>query len=251
MHIYCTLLASHTYPSQLQNLLGDRYNVTNLGACGSTLQREGDSPYWERPQFQTLVNNVWDIIIIMVWYCTVLYCRASPLDLLGNYILLRSQLGTNDAKDPGDGGPNNWMGDCLGPGLDDCRFADNYGQLLTVVRGLGRTAAGPDVYMMIPPPLMKWGAIGANQTVINSVYPWLLPAINQAHGFTHPAIDVFAGLGGVPNWAVTYGPECQLPSNSSWQPCRFYCDAQSCDQCHPNDVGNRQLAEIVYLGLTL
>jgi len=76
----------YTYPSQLQDLLGDEYAVTNLGACGSTMLKKANSPYWERPQYQTLVNNTWDIVVIM--------------------------LGTNDAKDPGDGGPNNWLHDC-------------------------------------------------------------------------------------------------------------------------------------------
>lgn len=37
----------------------------------------------KRPQYKTLTSNTWDILIIM--------------------------LGTNDAKDPGDGGPNNWL----------------------------------------------------------------------------------------------------------------------------------------------
>ena len=45
-----------TYPSQLQRLLDARspgmYEVTNLGASGATLQRGGDSPYWQRPQFK-------------------------------------------------------------------------------------------------------------------------------------------------------------------------------------------------------
>lgn len=55
---------NHTYPGQLQELLGDGYKVTNLGACGSTMLKHGDSPYWKRPQFQTLTENKWDIIII-------------------------------------------------------------------------------------------------------------------------------------------------------------------------------------------
>ena len=39
---------NHTYPAQLQMLLGDGYVVTNLGACGSTMTKHGDSPYWQR-----------------------------------------------------------------------------------------------------------------------------------------------------------------------------------------------------------
>ena len=59
-----------------------KFQVTNLGACGSTMLKGGDSPYWKRPQYASLTNNTWDVITIM--------------------------LGTNDAKDPNSGGPNNW-----------------------------------------------------------------------------------------------------------------------------------------------
>ena len=41
--------ASMAYPEQLQRLLDPTmYAVTNLGACGSTMQKKGDSPYWQR-----------------------------------------------------------------------------------------------------------------------------------------------------------------------------------------------------------
>jgi hypothetical protein len=40
--------------------------------------------------------------------------------------------------------------------------------------GLGETAAGPKIFTAIPPPLMASRSIGANQTVINSVYPKVL-----------------------------------------------------------------------------
>ena len=60
---------NHTYPFQLQIAL-DReygwgeYSVTNLGACGSTMLKGADSPFWKRPQYQTLINNTWDIVTI-------------------------------------------------------------------------------------------------------------------------------------------------------------------------------------------
>ncbi len=46
----CSSGGPHTYPSQLQDLLGDGYAVTNLGACGSTMLKHGNSPYWLRPE---------------------------------------------------------------------------------------------------------------------------------------------------------------------------------------------------------
>ena len=45
---------------------------------------------------------------------------------------------------------------------------------------------------------------------------------------------------------------CALNSSQlSWRPCQWWCDAQSCDQCHPNDVGYAQLARTVFTGLAL
>ena len=38
---------SHTYPAQLQIALGEGYKVTNLGACGSTMMKGADSPFWK------------------------------------------------------------------------------------------------------------------------------------------------------------------------------------------------------------
>ena len=69
-----------------------------------------NSPYWKRPQYKALTAKKWDIIIIM--------------------------LGTNDAKDPGDKGPNNWLHNCGGPdhtSLDGCTFAEDYASMIKTV----------------------------------------------------------------------------------------------------------------------
>merc|ERR1711934_507771 len=109
---------NHTYPGQLQIMLDSKYpgkySVTNLGACGSTMLKKGNSPYWKRPQYKALTSAKWDIIIIM--------------------------LGTNDAKDPGDHGPNNWAHDCGGPEhttLNGCSFASDFADMIAHVRTLG------------------------------------------------------------------------------------------------------------------
>lgn len=221
---------NHTYPGQLQIMLdtkygSGKYSVTNLGACGSTLLKVSNSPYWQRPQYKTLTSNKWDIIVIM--------------------------LGTNDAKDPGDHGPNNWLHNCGGPDhtkLDGCTYADDYKSMIEVVKGLGTKPDGPTIFAMIPPPLMQLYSIGANQTVINSVYPKLIPLIQQANKVKGP-IDVYTGMGGVPDWEKKFPPKCVL--NSTWPPCAWWCDEQSCDQCHPNNDGYTHMAKVVMKGLGL
>ena len=145
-------------------------------------------------------------------------------------------LGTNDAKDPGDHGPNNWLHNCGGVDhttLDGCSYASDYLDMIKLVKTLGTTAAGPKIYTAIPPPLMAQYSIGANQTVINSVYPKLVPLINKAADIGTDVIDIFTGMGGTPDWATKFPKSCTLDSAKSYTPCAWWCDKQSCDQCHP------------------
>lgn len=223
--------AAHTYPSVLQANLDAKYGegvyeVTNLGACGSTMTKNGDSPYWQRDQYTTLTASDWDIVTIM--------------------------LGTNDAKDPSSGHAyQNWNHDCGGPDAtttSGCSFAEDYADMISVVAGLG----DPKIYVMTPPPLMQQGAYGMNQTVINDVFPALLPLIqaDNANALESGPIDVFSALGGEGAWRDDYPTSCALDTETP-ESCAWYCDSQSCDQCHPNDDGYVQLAAAVQKGLGL
>lgn len=225
---------TYTYPGQLQILLdqthgADAYSVTNLGACGSTMLKKGNSPYWSRPQYETLIANTWDIIVIL--------------------------LGTNDAKDisSSGGSTDNWQHDCGGVDgttLEGCSFAADYEAMVKVIRTLGTSPQGPTIYAAIPPPLMRQGVYSMNQTVINSVFPKLVPLIQQDSGILGP-IDVFTGMGGMTDWQTAYPAKGCVINNSQPDSCKWYCDGQSCDQCHPNDNGYTQLATIVQEGLGL
>ena len=94
--------------------------------------------------------------------------------------------------------------------------------------------------------------------MINTVLPRLVPLITKADGLTG-LIDIFSGMGGVADWsakfpvsawqrslllgcvltsaAVSQSHGCALNSSGAWPPCAWWCDAQSCDQCHPNNDG--------------
>lgn len=67
-----------SYPARLQQFLGADYLVKNFGASGYTLQKDGNFPYWDHPNFQKSSDFQPDIVLIM--------------------------LGTNDTK------PYNWSG---------------------------------------------------------------------------------------------------------------------------------------------
>jgi hypothetical protein len=136
--------------------------------------------------------------------------------------------------------------------LATCNFAKDYKALLDVIKTVGPSdGTAPEVHIMIPPPLMENGAYNMNQTLINTIFPKLIPLIAKANSdIVKSVIDVYTGMGGVPApaWKTVMPPKCVL--NSPYPPCRWYCDAQSCNpgQCHPNDVGCTKLAQVVYDG---
>ena len=68
--------ARNSYPAQLQQMLGDRYDVRNFGVSGRTMLKHGDFPYWKEKAFQEAKDFGPNIVII--------------------------KLGTNDTK------PQNW-----------------------------------------------------------------------------------------------------------------------------------------------
>jgi acyl-CoA thioesterase I len=66
-----------SYPLQMQEILGNHYEVKNFGVSGRTLLKKGDYPYWNEPQFEEVKEFAPDILVI--------------------------KLGTNDSK------PQNWQ----------------------------------------------------------------------------------------------------------------------------------------------
>ena len=58
--------ASTTYPTQLQELLGDRYEVKNFGKCGASLTRGSSYPYWNLSEFTASQEYQPDVVLIMI-----------------------------------------------------------------------------------------------------------------------------------------------------------------------------------------
>ena len=142
-----------------------------------------------------------------------------------------------------DNGPKNWGcgTDMSNITVESCQFAQDYLAFIALLRTLGPSPGqAPVIYLAAPPPLMQHGSIGANQTVINSVFPQLIPMIAQAANVSTVPISVYAGMGGVPNWEATFPSSCT--EDSPWPACAWWCDSQSCDQCHPNDGEPRKRA---------
>ncbi|HLT51837.1 MAG TPA: GDSL-type esterase/lipase family protein, partial [Arenibacter sp.] len=54
----------NSYPSQLQKLLGDGYEVANFGYPGATALKQGHKPYWENPIFEASKAFLPNLVII-------------------------------------------------------------------------------------------------------------------------------------------------------------------------------------------
>merc|ERR1712176_1434550 len=135
------------------------------------------------------------------------------------------------------------------------------GDLVGVVRKLGTSpGVSPHIFAVVPPPMMRsftidsiltgdesvqTGAVHQVQTVINSIYPVLVPLIAKEN-MLDGVIDVFGGMGGVADWRDKFPDGCK---KSTWTQCRWWCDSLWCDSCHPNDSGYAQLAAVVANGL--
>ena len=60
------VVAATGYPAQLQEMLGERYEVRNFGKCGYCATRNSNAPYWNLPEFQASQEYQPDIVIIML-----------------------------------------------------------------------------------------------------------------------------------------------------------------------------------------
>lgn len=87
---------TYTFPDQLQQLLGDNYQVENFGVSGRTLLKNGDLPYWNEQRYIDSLNFQPNIVVI--------------------------QLGTNDSK------PWNWA--------HRDQFVGNYKELINSYKNL-------------------------------------------------------------------------------------------------------------------
>ena len=54
----------YSYPVQLQQMLGDRYEVANFGKPGATLLRHGHRPYFEQKEFRDALGFRADIAVV-------------------------------------------------------------------------------------------------------------------------------------------------------------------------------------------
>jgi len=55
-----------SYPSQLKELLGKDWDVSNCGVSGRTLLKKGDHPYWQEKAYKSALSVKPHVVIIML-----------------------------------------------------------------------------------------------------------------------------------------------------------------------------------------
>ena len=101
---------------------------------------------------------------------------------------------------------------------------------------------------MVPAPPIR---LALTNQLSTPSFPQLIPKIAKANDVE--LISVYEGMGGVADWSTNpkFPKDCKTSNWAVWPPCKYWCDAQSCDQCHPDDAGYEHLAGVVLAGLGL
>ena len=231
---YLASSSAKNYPSQLGELLGDRFEVENYGVNCAAMLRTGDGDYRKTLSYQrVLASNATDVVVMLghndgTWRNWGLSKAASSSASLA---LLSTLPGLSD-DDACKAAYNNatlrwqqWRDGRSQLPIDDGSeatewFRRDFSDLVTSFRAM---PSRPNVFLVLPPPLYTDGAYTMNKTLINAVLPRLLRRI-ASESLALPPIDAYS----------PFAARCD-PASQHW------CD-WTVDGCHPNDHGYLQLA---------
>ena len=237
-------LASETwksYPSQLSEMLGDRFTVENYGVNCAAMLRDGDGDYRKTHAFKhVLASNATDVVVMLghndgTWRNWGLggspsgaQVSSKALSLLAGMPGLADDDACKAAFDNATMRWQTWRGGRNQMPISECSetteaFVKDYTELLAAFRAM---SSQPNVYLVMPPPLYTDGAYTMNKTLINYVLPRALRRIASTALSLEP-IDVYD------HFARHCNPTTQ-----------YWCD-WTIDGCHPNDVGYGHLASKV------
>jgi len=183
-------------------------NSITAGACSSSNANTYPS------QLQTMLGTNYRVTNYGVSGTTMLKKGDNPYwntqdyknALSSNSSIIIIMLGTNDAK------TFNW-----GPHGTD--FPGDYKDMINSFK----TSSNTKIFVMTPPPLYPPDPYQMNATIINQIFPQLIPQIAKDNSLSTP-IDIFNALGG----ATLNQPGI------------------TCDGCHPTDKGYNLMATTVY-----
>ena len=222
----------HSWPGQLELLLGNgtSHSVLNWGHVAATMLSTTNCPSAHVDPTcggRNCSNGKPCRSNGPPYWVTSEFARATnataPLDAV---IIM---LGTNDAK------LNNWkyLGNVTQYAADALRMVQTFLAL----------PSRPQVFLSTPPPLYR-ATYSMNQTVVGVVIPRLLRAIAQRTGAHF--IDMITPLG---RWPELSDPQLFLPNATNGGCDDVKPGACKGDGCHPDDLGNRKIAEVVQRAL--
>ena len=158
------------------------------------MQRHADSPYVQRASWPKVHPDARTRVVSNsatrphgVVCCTSV--GAQVLNTSSDVIVI--MLGTNDAKDTSDGGPANWENNGV---TGQVEYIADYAWMVAQFNAL---PSHPDIFVTIPVPNYKPGVYGMNHTVINYIFPVIVPQIAAADTPKHAPLDMFDCMGGV------------------------------------------------------
>ena len=75
----------NSYPARLDSILGDGYQVMNLGRSSTTLMQNGDFPYWSAKEFNNALAYKADIQIIKLGTNDIKLYQWNPVEYEKSY----------------------------------------------------------------------------------------------------------------------------------------------------------------------
>jgi lysophospholipase L1-like esterase len=81
----------NSWPIQLRDMLGEGYYTENLGVAGTTMSKSGDSPWWNKPQYDYTFDLNPDIVVIKLGTNDSKGGNWKPVNFEADYIELISQ----------------------------------------------------------------------------------------------------------------------------------------------------------------
>ena len=231
---------SLTYSSRLQEMLGSRVAVTNLGAASAKLLNvqveqkhiwaqsyAAMRSYWPLGQAATLNNSRWDAALIMLG--TNDCSRSRPALALGKHCAKAAARG--------------------GRLLTLCPWARAYAELVSLIRSRGKNGRQPAIFLLVPPPVVMSCdrcACEIEDECVNEVLPVVFDGLRRA--LELPKASLISAFEAA---REEYARRPYACSHIAPQSNASFCHLYECDRVHTSALGHARIADAVApIGLT-
>ena len=232
----------YSYPAVLSMALGDEYDVQNFGVSGTAAMPGADHPYTETDRYASALASRPEIVVIMLGTGDAKFVNWDSQQYVERHAAGAAAPAAAPTTTPRPAcccdlatvllySTNYYLvlplTHLLAP-----RYVADYGAMIATFAAL---ETKPTIWLGVPPPVYEidedaHAGHGINATVVNVVYPTLIREIAADHAAeVAGVVDVYEALGG-----------------ADLERFEYFCDRQSCDTIHPNNMGYSALAAAVY-----